>query len=93
MTLDLLSECSTLNEDENDESCGGGIALSSNPNEFDNEFDDEYDEDLEDDDFDDYVSMKYDNKFNKAMANNRNLMSNSFSKQMNMAKSKGNFNF
>ena len=87
-----MSECSTLNEEENDESCGGN-GLNSNPNEFDNEFDEEYDEDLEDDDFDDYVSMKYDNKFNKAMANNRNLMPNSFSKQLNMAKSKGNFLF
>ena len=65
------------------------ISATVTNNDYDNEFDEDYDEEFEDDDFDEYVSMKYDNKFNKASANSRSLMPNSFSKQMNFAKSKG----
>ena len=85
---DLLSECSSINDEENDDERMISATAASNTD-YDNEFDEDYDDEFEDDDFDEYLSMKYDNKFNKASANSRSLMPNSFGKQMNPAKSKG----
>ena len=79
--LDLLSECSTTNDDEHDED-------RPNNDPYENEAEEDFDEDFEDEDFDDYVNMKYDNKFSKS--SNRLHTNNSFSKQMNLAKTKGN---
>ncbi len=84
-----MSECSSINDEENDDERMISATATTANADYDNEFDEDYDDEFEDDDFDEYLSMKYDNKFNKASANSRSLMPNTFSKQMNPAKSKG----